>query len=444
MKNRPLAFQIWAGLVVLTTAILLLVFLLMPVILNRYVSREIYASIESEQEVGIRRGESGLADPNLAERQIEQQDKRTVKTFLLLVNGQQVVSLRNIPAVLLEDARKQSAAQTAATGRYKVNVDGERLFYVIRQIKILNRQMTVVSYMWDTYYHNLMKGMMRQLVWLSAAVLCLSLLPAVWLSRSLSRPLVVLSEFVKGIARRQWNEPLAMERRDEIGQLADSIEIMRDRLKRQDDYQQTMLQHVSHELKTPVMVIRSYAQSMEDGIYPKGDLEGSVRVIGQESERLEKLVRKLLYLTKLDYVSAEPAQHQTFRLDQTARNVLEKLRWQRPELTYETGFAPVTVVGDEEQWIIAVENLLDNQIRYANSRVTLRVEAPSSLLLGNDGPPLPAGLAEQAFSPFRSGPGGQFGLGLTIVKRIAELHQAKLHAGNTAGGVEFRLDFPAP
>ncbi|MNC18927.1 Sensor histidine kinase CssS [compost metagenome] len=191
------------------------------------------------------------------------------------------------------------------------------------------------------------------------------------------------------------------------------------------------------------MVIRSYAQSMEDGIYPKGDLEGSVHVISKESERLEQLVRKLLYLTKLDYVSAEPTQHQAFRLDQTARNVLEKLRWQRPELIYDTGFAPVTVVGDEEQWTTAVENLLDNQIRYAKTRVTLRVEAPFSLLLGNNGPPLPSGMEEQAFSAFRSGPGGQFGLGLTIVKRIADLHQAKLHAHNTPEGVEFRIDFPA-
>lgn len=441
MKNRPLAFQIWTGLVLLTTAILLLVFLLMPVILNRYVSREIYASIESEQESGIRRGAAGLDDPNMAERQIEQQDKRTVKTFLLLDNGRQA-ALRNIPSVLLEDARKQSALQTSLSGRYKINVEGERLFYVIRHVPVLNRHVTVVSYMWDTYYHNLMRGMMQQLIWLSAAVLLFSLLPAVWLSRSLSRPLVMLSEFVRGIASRRWGEPLTLERKDEIGQLASSIEVMRDRLKRQDDYQQTMLQHVSHELKTPVMVIRSYAQSIEDGIYPQGDLGGSIHVISQESERLEKLIRRLLYLTKLDYVSAEPARRQAFRMDETVRAVLEKLRWQRPGLEYDAVWEPLTVVGDEEQWTAAVENLLDNQIRYAHTRVYIRTEAPSLLVLGNDGPPLPPQAADQAFNAFDSGPGGQFGLGLTIVKRVASLHHAQLNARNITGAVEFRIDFP--
>lgn len=441
MKNRPLAFQIWTGLVLLTTAILVLVFLLMPVILNRYVSREIYASIESEQETGIRKGEAGLSDPNMAERQIEQQDKRTVKTFLLLDSGRQVAPLRNIPSVLLEDARRHSALQTALSGRYQINVEGERLFYVIRHVRILNRQFTVVSYMWDTYYHNLMKGMMKQLVWVSAAVLLFSLLPALWLSRSLSRPLVMLSGFVRGIAGRSWGEPLTLERKDEIGQLASSIEVMRDRLKRQDEYQQTMLQHVSHELKTPVMIIRSYAQSIEDGIYPQGDLGGSVHVIRKESERLEKLVHKLLYLTKLDYVAAEPARHQTFRLDQTVEAVLDKLRWQRPELVYDASMEPLTMVGDEEQWTAAVENLLDNQIRYAQTRVFIRMEGPTLLILGNDGPPLPSQVAGQEFSAFGSGAGGQFGLGMTIVQRVASLHHAQLLAHNIAGGVEFRIAF---
>lgn len=441
MKNRPLAFQIWVGLVLLTTAIMLLILLLMPSMLNRYLSKEIYASIESEQELGLRRGDGGLTDPGAAERQIEQQDKRTVRTALLLENGQPLSALRNIPAPLLDTVRKQAAAQTAVSGRYSLEIDGERVFYAIRHVTLKNRQLTLVSYMWDTYYHNLMTGMMRQLLRLSGIVLLLSFLPAVWLSRSLSRPLVRLGEFVKDIAKRQWNEPLVMERGDEIGQLASSIEIMRDRLKRQDDYQQTMLQHVSHELKTPVMVIRSYAQSMQDGIYPKGNLEGSIQVIGEESERLDRLIRELLYLTKLDYMSAGHSRQEEFRLDTLAGAVLEKLRWQRPELAYETSFAPVTVVGDEEQWTTAVENLLDNQIRYAVGRVSLRVEPKAVLILGNDGPPLPPELTGQAFSPFKSGPGGQFGLGLTIVKRIADLHRAVLEAANTPEGVEFRIQF---
>ncbi|MCG6197942.1 sensor histidine kinase, partial [Anoxybacillus sp. LAT_38] len=75
---------------------------------------------------------------------------------------------------------------------------------------------------------------------------------------------------------------------DEIGRLARSIERMRERLVRQDEAQQAFLQDVSHELKTPVMVIRSYAQSILDGIYPRGDLQGSVQVIDSEAERLEK------------------------------------------------------------------------------------------------------------------------------------------------------------
>lgn len=63
---------------------------------------------------------------------------------------------------------------------------------------------------------------------------------------------------------------------------------MRKRLVSKDEAQQTLLQNISHDLKTPVMVIQSYAQSIQDGIYPKGDLSQTVKVIEDESKNLEK------------------------------------------------------------------------------------------------------------------------------------------------------------
>jgi two-component system sensor histidine kinase CssS len=196
------------------------------------------------------------------------------------------------------------------------------------------------------------------------------------------------------------------------------------------------------------MVIRSYAQSIQDGIYPKGDLQTSVDVIDQEAERLEKRIRSLLYLTKLDYLSTQKqVRLETVRLDRLAEEVVERLRWKRPELEWSLRLDPLTVRGDREQWTIALENMLDNQIRYAASGISVSTEAVGPggggglFKVRNDGPPIEPDLLAGLFGEFRKGQHGEFGLGLAIVKRIADLHQASVTAVNTAEGVEFRVTF---
>ena len=75
--------------------------------------------------------------------------------------------------------------------------------------------------------------------------------PALPLYLSFSNPLVQLERHVKQIADRDWYRPIKVERQDEISSLAASIERMRERLVQQDEAQQSFLQNVSHELKTP-------------------------------------------------------------------------------------------------------------------------------------------------------------------------------------------------
>ncbi|MDF2922915.1 MAG: two-component sensor histidine kinase [Paenibacillaceae bacterium] len=470
MRNKPLAFQIWIVIVCITVGIFLLVSLLLPPFLNKNLSRSIYSTIEQGQKTALRRGTEILPQsPSAIERDQEQQDRRAVKSFVLGRNGQPLTAARGIPANLADDIYKEALAQTTLSARYMLDMGDERVYYVIRKVSPMNRQFYYVSYMWDTYYKDLMNSLIRQLVALTGILVLLSLFPAIWLSRYLSRPLVKLGGFVKSIADRQWNEPLAMNRKDEIGMLADSIEIMRERLKRQDDYQQTMLQHISHELKTPVMVIASYTQSIQDGIYPQGSLENSLSVIEQESGRLDKKINDLLYLTKLDYLAAGGQIRQEIKLDALVESVVDRLRWKRKELDYLIELAPSIIHGDPEQWVVAVENLLDNQIRYACSKVVVRLEeirgggheatdghafyrqeaaaepAPArgfALILGNDGPPLSEESKNGLFQTFGKGQGGQFGLGLAIVRRIAELHLATVTAANTSEGVQFRILLP--
>jgi len=450
MKNRPLAFQIWTVVAGTTAGVGLLVAALLPVVVGRFFTKEMFETIENAQAMRfppkiadfeeLRR--RGTPDPS------EVQTMRTVSHALVRDDGAVVAGAR-LPPQALEHIARTASAQSATTGRYTADVDGRTLYYVVRRLPPPFRDVSVVSFMWDAYRDRLVRTLSLQIGGVLVAVFLLSWLPAVWLARRLTRPLVRLEEHVQAIADRRWDKPIPVDRRDEIGRLAASIERMRDRLKRQDEAERSFLQRVSHGLKTPVMVVRSYAQAIRDGVFPQGDLMQSVDIIEREAERLEKGIRDLLYLAKLDYLSSAPAAadavaREPFALDRLVASAVERMRWRRPDLAWELELAPVTLAGDAEQWTAAVENLIDNAIRHAASRVAVRLAAHENgamLSVENNGPPLDENVRHQLFRPFGAGPGGEFGLGLAIVRRIADLHGASVFAENTDGGVAFKVEF---
>lgn len=81
-------------------------------------------------------------------------------------------------------------------------------------------------------------------------------------------------------------------------------------------------------------VIRSYAQAIADGVFPRGGLEGSIQVIDEEAERLEKRVRDLLYLNKINYLSAHPQADEEIILEELIQKIINLLRWQRTDLFF--------------------------------------------------------------------------------------------------------------
>lgn len=443
MKNRPLYLRIWMLLIGVTLAVSLIVIIILPNTLHSFFSRDTYLTIENAQQAVLTKNWNGeLNTP--AERDQARQDIRSVNHIVLLPDG------RSVPQTVLEPYMRlfqsEAAKQTREEQQYSHQAQGKTIYYIIRKVNVAGKNVSLLSYMWGDYQQQLVRTLFRKLMFVNIIVLLLSWIPAIWLAKLISRPLVLMEKHVRRIAARDWHEPLLLKRDDEIGRLAESIEWMRDRLARQDEAQQTLLQHISHELKTPVMVIRSYAQSVQDGIYPKGDLQGTMQVIEEESGRLDKRIRDLLYLTKLDHLSVQHPDREPIDLQDLLEKTVEKLRWRRTELEWLLDVEPTAFQGDPEQWAVVCENLLDNQIRYASSRIEIQASAgetasPSCILLRiwNDGPPIPPNMLESLFQKFRKGDKGQFGLGLAIVERIVKLHQAEIWAANENGGAAFYI-----
>jgi len=446
MKNLPLAIQIWLVFAILVIGISIVLLLIIPISLDRFFTSEIYATIENAQLL-FKTGETWrwLRDLPVLEGDETRQNIRMVR-HVVLRNDHQIFPPNRLPAQFLNKALKQAESQKTDYQRYQEDIKGERMLYVIRRLEMSDSKTYLLSFMWDTYRRDLVGTLFKRLFWGMSLVFMLSWVPAIILARYLTRPLVVLEKHVSQIAKQDWKEPIHINRRDEIGLLAQSIESLRRRLIWQNELQQTFLQNISHSLKTPVMVIRSYAQSILDGIFPKDDLESSVLVIAEEAERLEKRNRDLLYLTKLDAISLPELARDDFYFDELIENMVERFKPRRKEIQWSLTLESILYIGDYEQWTVALENLFDNQVKYANTTINISLKRESSshvsLRIGNDGPPIAPTTMKTLFEKFHPGVKGEFGLGLSIVTRIVKLHGGTITAANEEEGTAFYLRFP--
>lgn len=447
MKNHPLSIQIWIVIAIITLSISTLLAFILPSTLRGFFTKEIYATIRSAQDLVFNQFDGDVyrdyIGPDFFGKDDQKlQNIRTVKHFILYDENKIIINTR-ISVNFINKVKDEALVQKDISKEYSGKIDNEKVFYIIAKGKALGYDAYLVSYMSDSYREDLVQTLFKRLSIVMLLVLIFSWIPAIILSRYLSRPLVDLEKKVNRLANNEWNEPVALDRKDEIGKLGLSIEHLRNQLIRQDEAEQSFLQHVSHELKTPVMVIQSFTQAIRDGIYPKGTLISSIDIIDEETKRLDKKIKNLLYLTKLNYLSSHDINKTSFSLDSMIKDVIDRLSWARSDIDWTVELESIFIEGDIEQWVVVIENLLDNQIKYAHSQIliSLRRDDQKTLLrIWNDGPFIEDHLINNMFNEFSKGYKGEFGLGLAIVNRILNTHNSNIFAINEEKGVSFYIE----
>lgn len=446
MKNRPLWLQIWVVIAAITLTIFLLLSFVLPSTLRSFFTKEVYASIDAAQDLVFNQFSSDIYRDSLGpdffgENSEILKNIRTVNHFI--IHDNKIILDSSVPRSFLDIATKEAYSQKEISKEYTGKIGEQKIFYVITKGKALGQDAYLVSFMGDSYREDLVSTLFKRLTIIMSFILIFSWIPSIFLSRYISKPLVDLEGKVKRLANNQWDQPVNINRNDEIGKLGYSIEHLRKQLIRQDEAEQSFLQHVSHELKTPVMVIRSFTQSIRDGIYPKGDLNSSLDIIDEEGERLEKKVKNLLYLTKLDYLSNHDKDKVSISLDILLKEIVDKIAWQKPGIKWDLDLVPIKIEGNLEQWKVVIENLLDNQIRYAKDtiKISLKKDNGKTLLrIWNNGPEIEENLLNNLFNKFNKGHKGEFGLGLAIVDRIIKNHNSQIYAINEDNGVSFYIE----
>ncbi|WBW98537.1 sensor histidine kinase [Oceanirhabdus sp. W0125-5] len=270
-----------------------------------------------------------------------------------------------------------------------------------------------------------------------------ALILGILLSKYLTKPLKKLKIAVKNIGERNWNTPLTVDRMDEIGELSYSIEGMRRELVKNYEQEQWMLQKISHELKTPVMIIRSYAQAVNDGIFPKGTLEDSIKTIDSEALRLQERIKDLLYLTKLNYMTKHEVIEKTpINLKSLIDDVCYSFKAKKGNVQLKEDLFDCIIDGISDQLKVVFENIIDNSLRYAKTEVSITFTSNKNNLIVNifnDGENISPKVMDNIFEPFFKGSKGNYGLGLAIAKNIIDIHDGEITIQNEKNGVSFLI-----
>ena len=295
-------------------------------------------------------------------------------------------------------------------------------------------------------------------LWLIAlGMALLSALIAVPLSALMTRPVRAFQRTMRRLADGDYTARVAVTGSDELGRLGHDVNALAEALERTEQTRRRWIADLSHELRTPVSLLRGEIEAMQDGVRPLN--QNTLISLHGDTQRLARLVDDLYELSMTD-LGALSYRKQTLDLSQALAQELDAFRDQFQDagldLSLQRNIAtPVLVEADEQRLSQLFRNLLHNSLRYTDRggklRVTLAQEAGGLLIDFDDtAPGVPADALPRLFERLyrvdgsRSRATGGAGLGLAIARNIVEAHGGSIEALPSAlGGLRIRIRLPA-
>ncbi|MFH9010123.1 ATP-binding protein [Streptomyces sp. NPDC017943] len=299
-----------------------------------------------------------------------------------------------------------------------------------------------------------------------------TLLITQFVAHSLTAPLDEMTAVARSISQGDYTRRTRENRRDELGDLAVTINAMADELEAQDSQRKELVANVSHELRTPIAGLRAVLENIVDGV-TQADPE-TMRTALKQTERLGRLVETLLDLSRLDN-GVVPLKKRRFEVWPYLSGVLKEANMvasvragiatgsgshTRTDVHLHLDVHPpeLTAHADPERIHQVVANLIDNAVKHSppHGRVTVKARRgalPESLELEvlDEGPGIPKSEWHRVFERFNrgsakrpQGPGsdGGTGLGLAIARWAVDLHGGRIGVAESERGCRILVTLP--
>jgi signal transduction histidine kinase len=262
----------------------------------------------------------------------------------------------------------------------------------------------------------------------------------------------VINDAARYISEGNFDKKIIINRKDELGQLAESFNLMADELNQQEQTKRMFISSLSHDLRSPLTNIKGYTRGMLDGTIEEDKKERYLKIVLNESDRLIKMINDLLDLSKMES-GALVLNKTDFDLNEMIINVLDSFEQsiieKRIKLTIDLSHDKMKAHGDYASIQRVIFNLLDNATKFVDmdGTISIRTELKGDKYfvgISNTGRVLSPKELEAIWDRFtkldksRGLEKASSGLGLSIVKEIVKAHHEKIEVySNEDIGVAF-------
>ena len=264
------------------------------------------------------------------------------------------------------------------------------------------------------------------------------------------KPVRRLTNATKKIASGDFDIDIKSNRKDEIGTLIDSFNMMARELKSIEILRNDFISDISHEFKTPLTSIEGYTKLLK--ICDEEEKEEYIDIITEETRRLSILATSILTLNKIENENI-PNATDVFSMDEGIRKaiVLLENEWSEKNIDFEINLEDITYKGNENLMYQVWINLIQNAIKFSEEKGRIRVDLSKEddkiiFSLKDKGKGISPEDQNRVFEKFykadkaRSSDGN--GLGLSIVKRIVDIHKGEIYIKSELGkGTEITIEY---
>lgn len=438
----------------------------------------IFRSLESKG-VGLDQVASQPEVAQLLDTQALEKNVQIIVFGKITAGGAIYNTIKQDPNEVMDTARKQGTDKVGGTFYTKHATAGDsQIAFMSYEIKDTGSGYTLelrthTSVLQENVY---VTQLFNRLVIVIAIVL--SLVWAFLFARIFTQPIVSINTVTRNMSELNFDTKLNIYRSDELGELAESINVLGERLnsaitelqvkneqlthelEREKDLEsmrKKFVSDVSHELKTPIAIIQGFAESLKLSVNKSPDKrENYCNIIMDETAKMTRLVHGLLDLSQYSSGVFE-INRGDISIDKLIASVADKFAPIATQngavLTYTA--EPYTLSADELRIEQVLSNYTNNAVSHADGKRQIIIEGKKLLAenyyrvsVFNNGSAINDEDLSKVWTPFykadksRNRGEGRYGIGLSIVQALIEHHNGRFGVQNVTGGVEFYFDLP--
>ncbi|AZJ24235.1 two-component sensor histidine kinase (plasmid) [Bacillus wiedmannii bv. thuringiensis] len=298
-------------------------------------------------------------------------------------------------------------------------------------------------------------------------VVVLILLASFYYSKQIAKPLLRINDTTKQIAQLDFTERIPITSKDEIGELSNNINILSNKVhthieqleqdiekeRKLENTRKEFISGVSHELKTPLSIMKSCISILKDGV-AEHKKEYYFQAMEKEVDKMDMLILDMLELAKFESGTYK-MKIDTFYIDGVIEHICAQLllEIEKKELHVYKNISPIQVIANPLRIEQVIVNFITNAIRYTPNKEdiiisTIDEQNRVKICIENKGAHIEENQLDKIWDRFyrvdtaRQRSQGGTGLGLAISKNILELHEAEYGVNNTVDGVLFHFYLP--